>query len=117
MRPIALARGVVMLFKPSMVSYREWEIRRSWLSSREFMGCSKTGGLPGASYREQERDEKVWGLTKRCHKKCLFSLINKNKILYENLSPYTGCSSKSLESTDGQTYHVLCALKNLIIYI
>lgn len=57
MRPITLARGVEMLSKPSMVSYREWEIRRSWLSSREFMGCTKTGGLPGASYRDGERDE------------------------------------------------------------
>lgn len=56
-RPIMLVSGVEMSSKPSMVSYREWEIRRSWLSSREFTGCSKTGGLPGASYRDRERDE------------------------------------------------------------
>lgn len=57
MRPIILVTGVEMLSKPSMVSYREWEIRRSWLSSSELAGCSKTGGLPGASYRDRERDE------------------------------------------------------------
>lgn len=57
MRPIILGSGVELLSNPSMVSYREWEIRRSWLSSREFTGCSKTGGLPGASYRYRERDQ------------------------------------------------------------
>lgn len=56
MRPVILGSDVELLSKPSMVSYREWEIRRSWLSSREFTGWSNAGGLPGA-YRDGERDK------------------------------------------------------------
>lgn len=51
MRPIMLARGVDTSPRPSMLSYSELEIRRSWLSSGKLMGCSNTGGLPGASCR------------------------------------------------------------------
>lgn len=75
MRPIILVCGVELLSKPSMLSYSEWEIRRSWLSSREFEGCSLTGGLPGATYRNQERWRVDMRLENRCSARYIFHLV------------------------------------------
>lgn len=48
------ARAVEMLSKSSVVSYKLWEIQRSWFS-REFMESSKMAkGFPRSSYKEKE---------------------------------------------------------------
>lgn len=75
-RPIILVSGVEMLSKPWTVSYREWEIRRSWLSSRELTWCSKTGGLPGASYKDREKhDECTKSISNIWIMYCAFEII------------------------------------------
>lgn len=52
-----LDRGVELPSELLMVSYREWDILRSWLSSAVFTGCCTVRLLPRNSYTEQERDE------------------------------------------------------------
>lgn len=57
MRPITLGRGVELLLEPSMLSYSEWDIRRSWLSCEGFAGCSATGGISCRVQRTERRAE------------------------------------------------------------
>lgn len=50
-------RGVELPSELLMVSYREWDILRSWLSSAVFTGCCTVRLLPRNSYTERERDK------------------------------------------------------------
>lgn len=69
MRPRILPRGDERLSK-SMLSYRELEIRRSWLS-RELLDISDNGGLtgPSCSTKAQVENEGNTFMNKTVNKK------------------------------------------------